>query len=297
MKNLFYTAALLLVSMNMSAQSYWAEGYNSSFDNWVDVTDADKNVIGVRPANWGASPNSNWTSGTNKVAVTFEKATNRKGEEGKACKITTTGIVSNWFTWHVSVANLTQSSAADYVANPVFIDQGDDFYYTFWAKSEVEGTVMWLGMSELYDPKNNGGDTNAWAKVPNVALTTEWKQYGFHAYAKMDLTSFSIMTRTNGVRYIDDIVLEYGDEVPELEDPSGITNASVDSPFQVYSNENGISFEGAEGTISVFNTLGSMVARKITNGEMDNVSLGNGGLYVVKLQTADGQVTRKVVVK
>lgn len=297
MKKVLYTAVFLLISAGMSAQSYWAEGYNSTFDNWVDVTDADKNVIGVRPAGWVAASNNNWTTGSNKVAVTFEKATNRKGEEGKACKITTTGIQSTWFTWHVSVSQLTGTAAPDYIANPVFIDNGDDFYYTFWAKSDVAGTIMWLGMSELYDPKNNGDDKEAWGRVPNVVLTTQWKQYGFHAYAKMDLTSFSIMTRTNGVRYIDDIVLEYGDEVPELEEPTGIVDSSVESTFLVHANEDGIAFNGSEGTVTVFNTLGSMVAQKATNGSIDQINLSNGGLYIVKLQTAGGQITRKVLVK
>lgn len=297
MKKLFYAAALLLISANMSAQSYWAEGYNSNFDEWMDILDDDKNVIGERPAGWVAPSNSNWTTGSNQVAVTFEKAANRNGEEAKACKITTTGIQSTWFTWHISVSQLTGAGAADYIPNPVFIDNGDDFYYTFWAKSDVEGTEMWIGTTELYDPKNNGGDSNAWSKVPKVTLTTNWKQYGFHAYAKMDLTSFSIQTRNNGVRYIDDIVLEYGDEVPELEDPTGVINSSVENPFLIYSNKGSISFKGSAGTVTVFNTLGEMVAQKTTNGEMDQVTVGNSGLYILKLQTATGEVTRKVLVK
>ena len=48
--------------------------------------------------------------------------------------------------------------------------------------------------------------------------------------------------------------------------------------------------------VTVFNTLGSVVAQKAANGGTDNINLGSG-LYLVKLQTADGEVTRKVVVK
>lgn len=39
-----------------------------------------------------------------------------------------------------------------------------------------------------------------------------------------------------------------------------------------------------------------IVAQKAANGGTDNINLGSG-LYLVKLQTADGEVTRKVVVK
>ena len=52
MRKLFYAVALLLVSANMNAQSYFVDGYNTSFDSWVDIKDADENVIGVRPAGW-----------------------------------------------------------------------------------------------------------------------------------------------------------------------------------------------------------------------------------------------------
>ena len=46
MRKLFYAVALLLVSANMNAQSYFVDGYNTSFDSWVDIKDADENVIG-----------------------------------------------------------------------------------------------------------------------------------------------------------------------------------------------------------------------------------------------------------
>lgn len=290
MKRLFYAVALLLVSANMSAQ--FVSEYNTSFDTWMDVTDAEQQVIGVRPAGWVAPSNNNWTTGSNKVQVTFEKAVNRDGEADKACKIITEGIASTWFNWHVSMSQLTGTGAADYIADPFFIDLGEDFYYTFWAKSDVAGTKMWIGATELYDPKNNGGDTEAWKKVPFVELTTEWKQYGIQAYAKMNLVSFSVQLRDNGIRYIDDLVVELGD----LPEGVGIINISAKDAFNVYSNDNGISFEGAEGMVTVFNTLGAVVAQKAANGGTDNISLGSG-LYLVKLQTADGEVTRKVVVK
>ena len=108
----------------------------------------------------------------------------------------------------------------------------------------------------------------------------------------MDLTSFDIQLRSNGIRYIDDLEVGYG-EIPE---GVGIINISAKDTFNVYSNDNGISFEGAEGMVTVFNTLGSVVAQKAANGGTDNINLGSG-LYLVKLQTADGEVTRKVVVK
>ena len=37
-------------------------------------------------------------------------------------------------------------------------------------------------------------------------------------------------------------------------------------------------------------------AQKVTDGGADNISLGSG-LYIVKLQTTNGEVTRKVVVE
>lgn len=293
MRKLFYAVALLLVSANMSAQ--FADGYNTSFDEWMDVTNADKEVIGVRPAGWVAPENNNWTSGSNAVKVTFEKAVNRNGEADKACKIVTEGIAATWFTWHVSMSQVSGTGAADYIADPFFIDRGEDFYYTFWAKSDVEGTVMWIGTTELYDPKNNGGDTEYWKNVPSVELTTEWKQYGIYVdFTKIDLTTFSIQLRNNGVRYIDDLEVGYGDL------PEGVSIINVDAEeddFRVYSNGNGISFEGVAGEVTVFNTLGSMVAQKATNGGADNISVAGGSLYLVKLQTADREVTRKVIVK
>ena len=288
MRKLFYAVALLLVSANMNAQ-YFVEGYNTSFDSWVDIKDSEENVIGVRPAGWVAPDNSNWTMGSNNVKVTFEKAENRNGEADKACKIIAEGIVSTWFSWHVSVGQVTSVYAEDYIADPFFIDRGDDFYYTFWAKSDVDVTKMYIGNTQMYDP-NNGGN---WDNVPFVELTTEWKQYGIYIeLAKMDLTSFSIQLRSNGIRYIDDLDLGYG-EIPE---GVGIVGVSADDTFNVYSNDNGISFEGGKGTISVFNTLGSIVAQKVTDGGADNISLGSG-LYIVKLQTTNGEVTRKVVVE
>ena len=215
MRKLFYAVALLLVSANMNAQSYFVDGYNTSFDSWVDIKDADENVIGVRPAGWVSPSNNNWTSGSNKVEVTFEKAENRDGEADKACKIIATGIVSTWFSWHVGVTQVSSVYAEDYIADPFFIDRGDDFYYTFWAKSDTDGTKMYIGATQLYDPKNNGGDSDAWSKVPYVELTTEWKQYGIYVeLAKLDLTSFDIQLRSNGVRYIDDLEVGYG-EIPE----------------------------------------------------------------------------------
>ncbi|WP_221658705.1 T9SS type A sorting domain-containing protein [Bacteroides salyersiae] len=291
MRKLFYAVALLLVSANMNAQSYFVDGYNTSFDSWVDVTDAEENVIGVRPAGWVSPSNSNWTSGTNKVAVTFEKAENRDGEADKACKIITTGIVSTWFSWHVGVTQVSSVYAEDYIADPFFIDRGDDFYYTFWAKSDVDGTKMHIGTGQLYNP-SNGGD---WADVPYVELTTEWKQYGIYVeLAKLDLTSFDIQLRSNGVRYIDDLEVGYG-EIPE--GVSIINVSSEKDDFKVRSIDNGISFEGAAGMVTVFNTLGSMVAQKATDGGADTIGLTDGGLYIVKLQTADGETARKVIVK
>lgn len=291
MRKLFYAVALLLVSANMNAQSYFVDGYNTSFDSWVDVTDAEENVIGVRPAGWVSPSNSNWTSGTNKVAVTFEKAENRDGEADKACKIITTGIVSTWFSWHVGVTQVSSVYAEDYIADPFFIDRGDDFYYTFWAKSDVDGTKMHIGTGQLYNP-SNGGD---WADVPYVELTTEWKQYGIYVeLAKLDLTSFDIQLRSNGVRYIDDLEVGYG-EIPE--GVSIINVSSEKDDFKVRSIDNGISFEGAAGMVTVFNTLGSMVAQKTTDGGADTIGLTDGGLYIVKLQTADGETARKVIVK
>lgn len=291
MRKLFYAVALLLVSANMNAQSYFVDGYNTSFDSWVDVTDAEENVIGVRPAGWVSPSNSNWTSGTNKVAVTFEKAENRDGEADKACKIITTGIVSTWFSWHVGVTQVSSVYAEDYIADPFFIDRGDDFYYTFWAKSDADGTKMHIGTGQLYNP-SNGGD---WADVPYVELTTEWKQYGIYVeLAKLDLTSFDIQLRSNGVRYIDDLEVGYG-EIPE--GVSIINVSSEKDDFKVRSIDNGISFEGAAGMVTVFNTLGSMVAQKTTDGGADTIGLTDGGLYIVKLQTADGETARKVIVK
>lgn len=291
MRKLFYAVALLLVSANMNAQSYFVDGYNTSFDSWVDVTDADENVIGVRPAGWVSPSNSNWTSGSNKVEVTFEKAENRDGEADKACKIITTGIVSTWFSWHVGVTQVSSVYAEDYIADPFFIDRGDDFYYTFWAKSDADGTKMHIGTGQLYNP-SNGGD---WADVPYVELTTEWKQYGIYVeLAKLDLTSFDIQLRSNGVRYIDDLEVGYG-EIPE--GVSIINVSSEKDDFKVRSIDNGISFEGAAGMVTVFNTLGSMVAQKTTDGGADTIGLTDGGLYIVKLQTADGETARKVIVK
>ena len=275
----------------LNAQSYFVDGYNTSFDSWVDVTDAEENVIGVRPAGWVSPSNSNWTSGTNKVAVTFEKAENRDGEADKACKIITTGIVSTWFSWHVGVTQVSSVYAEDYIADPFFIDRGDDFYYIFWAKSDADGTKMHIGTGQLYNP-SNGGD---WADVPYVELTTEWKQYGIYVeLAKLDLTSFDIQLRSNGVRYIDDLEVGYG-EIPE--GVSIINVSSEKDDFKVRSIDNGISFEGAAGMVTVFNTLGSMVAQKTTDGGADTIGLTDGGLYIVKLQTADGETARKVIVK
>ena len=51
MRKLFYAVALLFVSANMNAQ-YFVDGYNTSFDSWVDIKDSEENVIGVRPAGW-----------------------------------------------------------------------------------------------------------------------------------------------------------------------------------------------------------------------------------------------------
>lgn len=295
MRKLFYAVALLLVSANMNAQSYFVDGYNTSFDSWVDIKDADENVIGVRPAGWVSPSNNNWTSGSNKVEVTFEKAENRDGEADKACKIIATGIVSTWFSWHVGVTQVSSVYVEDYIADPFFIDRGDDFYYTFWAKSDTDGTKMYIGATQLYDPKNNGGDSDAWSKVPYVELTTEWKQYGIYVeLAKLDLTSFDIQLRSNGVRYIDDLEVGYG-EIPE--GVSIIDVSSEKDDFKVRSIDNGISFEGAAGMVTVFNTLGSMVAQKTTDGGADTISLTDGGLYIVKLQTADGETVRKVIVK
>ena len=291
MRKLFYAVALLLVSANMNAQSYFVDGYNTSFDSWVDIKDVDENVIGVRPAGWVSPSNSNWTSGSNKVEVTFEKAENRDGETDKACKIIATGIAATWFSWHVGVSQVTSVYAEDYIADPFFIDRGDDFYYTFWAKSDVDGTKMHIGTGQLYNP-SNGGD---WADVPYVELTTEWKQYGIYVeLAKLDLTSFDIQLRNNGVRYIDDLEVGYG-EIPE--GVSIINVSSEKDDFKVRSIDNGISFEGAAGMVTVFNTLGSMVAQKTTDGGADTISLTDGGLYIVKLQTADGETVRKVIVK
>ena len=291
MRKLFYAVALLLVSANMNAQSYFVDGYNTSFDSWVDIKDVDENVIGVRPAGWVSPSNSNWTSGSNKVEVTFEKAENRDGETDKACKIIATGIASTWFSWHVGVSQVTSVYAEDYIADPFFIDRGDDFYYTYWAKSDVDGTKMHIGTGQLYNP-SNGGD---WADVPYVELTTEWKQYGIYVeLAKLDLTSFDIQLRNNGVRYIDDLEVGYG-EIPE--GVSIINVSSEKDDFKVRSIDNGISFEGAAGMVTVFNTLGSMVAQKTTDGGADTISLTDGGLYIVKLQTADGETVRKVIVK
>ena len=185
--------------------------------------------------------------------------------------------------------------AEDYIADPFFIDRGDDFYYTFWAKSDTDGTKMYIGATQLYDPKNNGGDSDAWSKVPYVELTTEWKQYGIYVeLANLDLTSFDIQLRSNGVRYIDDLEVGYG-EIPE--GVSIIDVSSEKDDFKVRSIDNGISFEGAAGMVTVFNTLGSMVAQKTTDGGADTISLTDGGLYIVKLQTADGETVRKVIVK
>ena len=50
---------------------------------------------------------------------------------------------------------------------------GDDFYYTFWAKSDTDGTKMYIGATQLYDPKNNGGDSEGFVRLTIVSKATD----------------------------------------------------------------------------------------------------------------------------
>lgn len=261
----------------------------ATFDTWVDVI-KDGEVVNVKPFGWfmTAPYGASW--------MKFEPTEDRYGKEKSACKATVDGITQTWLTWHDQLKTNTDASSTDY--NPVYIERGTAFYYTFWAKADEDGLLMHIGLEELYNPTNNAGDTQSWQNIPFATLTTKWTKYGFlvsERNAFMDLSVFNIHFRSNGVRYIDDIELKTGTELPEdvgtIIDGSGIFEfASDENPITVISSTNGIGITSLGGEVVVYDTTGKLIAQKTVLEGVDFINLETKGLAVVKF-TKDGKNT------
>lgn len=295
-KTIYFILAALFLSTGLFAQSYFHENSNENFDRWVDIEDDEGNVVGERPYGWHAPYNSNWEVGSNLVGVKFVAVDDRDGAERSAVQIISSGIASTWFTWHIQVTPVHWPERDDY--NPLFIDQGDDYFYTFWAKANTdEETVLWVGTQQNYDP-NHGG--LGWENMPNFTITNEWKQYGFVDFALVDITSFQIQLRENVDFMFDDIQLEYGYNLPDLGDYTGVFEiATQENPLTIISSKDGIALNSAiSGNVSVYDTMGRQVVRDHFINEGNNfIPLTSKGLHILRVDNGAKPTSLKVVVQ
>lgn len=304
MKKFFYSIAASLLAIGavnaQSGVSLWdAENGEkaATFDNWVDVI-KDGEVVNVKPFGWfmTAPYGASW--------MKFEPTTDRFGKEDSACKATVDEITQTWLTWHDQLKTNTDASSVDY--NPVYIERGTAFYFTFWAKADEDGLPMHIGPEQLYDPKNNDGDTGSWGKIPSVTLTTKWTKYGFlisERDAFMDMSVFNIHFRSNGVRYIDDIELKTGTELPDdvgtvIDDGASISeSATEENPITITSSTDGIGFTSQEGEVAVYDTTGRLAVQK-TVSEGDNfINIETKGLFILKFTQEGKSTVLKTIVK
>lgn len=304
MKRFFYTLAISIVAfgaINAQDVSLWdAENGEKAakFDTWMDVKNAEGEVVNIKPFGWFM------TTPYGQSNMKFEPATDRFGNEGKACKATIEGITQTWLTWHDQLKTNTDASKEDY--NPVYIERGTAFYYTFWAKADEDGTLLHIGAEELYNPSNNDGNSDSWGNMPFVTLTTKWTKYGIivsERDAFMDMSVFNIHFRSNGVRYIDDIELKTGAELPTdvgtiIDDETGVFEFATDeTPVTIISSTNGIAFTSLGGEIAVYDAMGKLLIQKNVSEGIDFINLDAKGLCIVKF-SKDGKSTAvKTLVK
>lgn len=228
MKKIFYLAVCAFVSFTISAQSLWNDGFGN-FENW-EVFSGE-----TQPKGWYGSNNSGYAK------VHMSPIADRFGEANKACKITSeyTGDTNNSYTWHLSARTVDNASKG--TLNLLNISTGTSFYYTFWARADVDDLKMYIGCEQQYNPGTGGA---GWATMPYVELTTKWKQYGIFVDAAItDLNYLAIQLRGNKTFYIDDIVLEAGDALPALSTEEydyvveeTLWNAGFDGTFDIWSS-------------------------------------------------------------
>jgi hypothetical protein len=305
MKKLVYTMALLLTAASGTAQQSLWDPINgekaAKFESWIDIKDANGNVVNMRPFGWYTS-----SSGAGAASVyEMRPTTDRNGVPNAACRADIQGIAITWGTWYTQT-RILHGASADGDQNPLWIDKGTDFYYTFWAKADEDGMMMHIGPEELWNPSSyTPNDPNAWGRMPFVALTTKWTKHGVLITSRecfRDLQYFNIHWRRNGVRYFDDIELKTGTELPadvgSVIEGSGIFEYATDNkPVTVIAAKNGIAFTSMGGTISVYGVSGQQVAQKTVGEGINYIRLDTKGLHLLKY-TADGKATIvKVIVK
>ncbi len=277
----------------VTADSYFGIDVNENqvdgnFDQWQDLEDSDGNVTGFRPKWW----ETNAAYGSNGDNVIFGKAVDRYGEADKALKMTAPQTAA-WYTWHVHMrtcATTTQPDCWSFV-----IPEGDEFYITFWAKGEVGGEVLWYGPSQMYDP-NNGG---VWADMPNVTLTTDWTQYGCLFRAQLEVSMLHFQPRLAGDYYLDDVVVNWGYNLPELEEGTdGVITTDASKTYAVKGGTNAISINTTTAANAlVFDAAGTLHTSQQLAAGTSQVEVNGTGLYIVVIEIDGEQHAQKVVVK
>lgn len=303
MKKIFYTLSFLLITTLVSAQdgdpSLWDPEHGekaAKFDVWENVVNNEGQIVNIKPFGWFAG--TPYYGGT----IKLEPTTDRFGNENSACKATLFDATQSG-TWHNQMRTTYQNNQLDY--NPIYIERGTAVYYTFWAKSDEDGTILNIGLEELYNPMYNDGVYESWQKMPSVTLTTKWTKYGILLSDRdvfRDLIYFNIHFRQNGVRYIDDIELRAGTELPAdvgtiVDDISGVFEfATNDNPIAIISVKSGVTFSSLGGDVVVYNASGAQITQKTVREGLDYISL-NAGLYIVKYSNNGKETALKLVVQ
>lgn len=302
MKELFYI--LLSFSMaSVSAQnndpSLWdpISGEKAAkFDIWEDVINGEGQVVNIKPYGWFAG--APYYGGT----IKLEPTTDRFGNKDSACKATLFDAAQSG-TWHNQMRTVYQNNQPDY--NPIYVERGTAVYYTFWAKSDVEGTILNIGLEELYNPTYNDNVYESWQKMPFVTLTTKWTKYGVLLSERdvfRDLIYFNIHFRQNGVRFIDDIELRAGTELPAdvgtiVDDPSSIFEFATDeNPVTIVSTKSGVTFSSLSGEVTVYNASGVQVGHKIINEGLNYIPTSSG-FHILKHLKEGKETILKVLIK
>lgn len=303
MKKILHTVTLTIIAITISAQnndpSLWDAEHGekaAKFDVWEDVINNEGEVVNIKPFGWFAG--APYYGGT----IKLEPTTDRFGNENSACKATLFDATQSG-TWHNQMRTVYQNNQPDY--NPIYIERGTAVYYTFWAKSDEDGTILNIGLEELYNPMYNDNVYESWLNMPFVTLTTKWTKYGILLSERdifRDLIYFNIHFRQNGVRFIDDIELRAGTELPSdvgsiIDDGASIFEAATDNnPITIVSEKSGITFSSLGGDVIVYDISGAQVAKRKVSEGLNYIPL-SAGLHILKYMKDEAETTLKVLIK
>ena len=320
----FLFAFLSLTVLSYAQTDYNLLKYPADFNTWVDTKgnivqqNADGMsypiVVGIDTVRFSAP--IGWTKSyyQNKCGWLSPSWPGISGKPGDFCmKYDWPDSPYKWATWHYSTTTIADVNNTYFQNFKLF--QGDDYYFTFWAKKPTGMTnvFIYMGCPTLYDPQ--------WALMPRFIIEDNWKQFGYGGTcqpvtnstlannitagtaANADQKSFCIQLRNDGIDYakktcyIDDLDLQWGTQTFTLKPYTSTPKVQIEKVFKIKMiNDKSITFESVAGDVYITSISGKILNTiKVTDG-INKIMVPQSGIYLITLNNKKVQYTYKVIV-